>query len=1138
MSSPGGFTQEFPRPNPEQLQAIETIDGPVLVVAGPGTGKTQLLSLRVANILNERDVSPENILCLTYTNAGAEAMTRRLTQIIGAAAYEVHISTFHSFATHIRNRYPEYFTRGALSRPITDLHNKRLLNQLLQRLPVGDPLQQRSQGGIAGNLREVQAFIGNFRKSGLKQEEFRAIIQQNLDFFTYIEEKTDLLTLFDTPLTSGKQQKIVFLNTLREKVLNEIANMPEELRHPVVSVPGLYLPYIRYFTEPFIAQELYDEETGRTEGYQAVRKKFFEKDKLKRLVFKDRKPCAKSLSALGVFEDYRGFLEQASLYDFDDMILDAIAAIEGFPELKYTLQERYQYVMVDEFQDTNGAQMRIIDLLTDNSPHPNILAVGDDDQAIMRFQGASVAFLNQFEEHYDAVTRIVLKTNYRSVPTLVDLGQAVAQQITNRAPASATEKNLAAHKTEPEPLQIHAKTYATAAIQYHEVAQAIKTRIDSGFIRTAQKPAEAIAVIASNHKSLRSLLPYLNAAGVAYNYCNETSVAQIASLQTLLALMRFVAAYASGKPAYADVYLPPILASDELGFAPRTYFSFALDARQRRSSWFEALGHHEDKRLRDLHAWLLELAKRAVTGPVRQIINDLAEPSRRYHQARAQEQGAVFSRIEFNYGLRALLDFVEDELANANASRDADGPLHLVELIAHLDEAARFDVSIEVELPIAKQDAITLTTAHSSKGLEYDLVYLLDVDQATWRGRQGSAGLLSGNLLFGSEKDEDDVRRLLFVAITRARNELELSLGKNAIVAELLDELDSREVHPAPESILIQSEHCWKDDYYPDDPDLLDLLRPHLDTLKMSASLLNSFVEYRAPDADVGAAAQAGNVFILQRLLSLPEAPSDSLEFGSLVHAFMEDYLNKVLKTQAATVEQLLDEYTEHISWLDFEASTNEHLRQRLALIAERFLPVSGAYMTEGAQAERWVAAQLDEVPLTGKCDLLVFDDEEKAIKVYDYKTGAPPDKDTPAEDYLRQLRFYKLLIESSPEYAGWKVQGGADIFVEPSKNHGGGIVPPRFVTVSESELEHLRLLIRAVWYRIQSKLFDTSAFQTSTHLQAVRAACVYKSSSGPHKVGDPKAPSRAELQPAYEQWLIDDYLQAINGSKPASLSS
>ncbi|MDR2108889.1 MAG: ATP-dependent helicase, partial [Coriobacteriales bacterium] len=253
---------EFARLNPEQRQAVETLDGPVLVVAGPGTGKTQLLALRAANILAQRDVGPRNLLCLTYTDAGAEAMRRRLARFIGPQAFEVTVSTFHGFASALRSRYPEHFSRGALDTLITDLQAARLTNTLLKGLPVSGPLFQMSFNGVHGALAATRDFITRLKRSGLGDEQFSAIIQQNLSCMDYLLEKTGLLSLVSLPLNTGSfAERSQRLDELGELIASLPALVPRELSRPLSATPGIYQPFVVYLAEQFASSELYDSDT-------------------------------------------------------------------------------------------------------------------------------------------------------------------------------------------------------------------------------------------------------------------------------------------------------------------------------------------------------------------------------------------------------------------------------------------------------------------------------------------------------------------------------------------------------------------------------------------------------------------------------------------------------------------------------------------------------------------------------------------------------------------------------------------------------------------------------------------------------------------------------------------------------------
>ncbi|MDR2492515.1 MAG: ATP-dependent helicase [Coriobacteriales bacterium] len=1137
------LANEIQHLNNEQRRAVEALDGPVLVVAGPGTGKTQLLSLRVANILAMRDVAPHNILCLTFTNAGAEAMTRRLTRFIGRDALGVHVATFHSFAEDLRSRFPEFFSRGAYGTLISELQSRKLLSALLAQLSIDDALYRRSgHSGIRNDLSAVAAAIGTIKNTGLRTDEMRSIVAQNRATIEHFEKATPLLALVEDALTGGKAAKCAKLDALRETVASLPSELDRALLAPVVQIPGTYVPYARYVMQLFAQTELYDEQ-GKTTGFQGLRKELFGDSRP--YAFTDRAVCDKLESLLGIYDQYHTYLMRYDFYDYDDMILEALETVSGSPQLRAALQEQYRYILVDEFQDTNGAQMRLLDLLTAGNARPDILAVGDDDQAIMRFQGASVEFLNQFEQHYDRTERIVLKTNYRSTFELVALGQEVARQIESRAPASVAEKLLVSHlparrhdeSSAADPRSV-ARSYASQDLQYFAVARSIRDRIDAGYMSASAHPGEQIAVICSRHRGLQGLIPYLKHFDIAYNYQVSNSLTRIPALQTLFALMRFASAYSSGDTARAQVQLPALLSAPELGLAPEVYLGFAVQARINAGDWLAALNESTDPELRELAAWLRASAKLAASVPVRTALFELSRPLATWY--RQHEEKDPFAAIEFNYGLRALLDFVSAEAEAAalvepagldngdkdGALRQQDGLLRLDAAGRLLEEAQRFGLAVNVSVPLSRPDAVTLLTAHSSKGLEFDLVYLIDADDATWHGGARQSGLLCKNLLFAEHADEDDARRLLFVALTRARHELEVSLSGTKLVRELVGELEVVESKPDTTLLVEQSQQCWEQNYYPQDLKLQELLAPLLADLRMSVSLLNAFVDYDAKrETD-------GTGFFIDRVLRLPQEPSAALDFGSLVHQALEDCLSHVIKTQDWDLDYLLERYTAAVQRLDFDEAELSHLVQRLVRVVTGFMPQMGAMLgLEGnaaaqARSEVWARADADGIPLVGKFDLLVCDEAARTIKVFDYKTGKP-NAGKPSRAYMRQLQFYKLLIEQSYEFDGWTVLGGADVFVEPVDAPGAGTAEPAFFTVDDEDLEHLRLLVKAVWQRIQDQRLDTSGFESSEHFRELRRCCVYKrdSADGTKKAGDPKAPTTADIQPVYEQWLIDEHL-------------
>src|SRR5687768_17300331 len=279
------FQVEYKNLNTEQRKAVDTIEGPVMVIAGPGTGKTQILAARIGKILLETDVSPQNILCLTYTDAGAIAMRRRLVQFIGSDAYKVNIHTFHSFCNDIIQENLSLFEKTALN-PVSELEKVQLFKKLVDNLPKKH-LLKRYRGDVYYEIRNLQHLFSAMKKEGWSRE--------------FLKERID-----------------IFLERIKTD-----ENFKYKTTRPGLWEKGDYKP-------------AYEEEKLRME-----------------------KLCA----AINEFENFQNLMQKNNLYDFDDMINWVIKAFEENKNLLANYQEKYQYILVDEFQDTSGTQNKIVELL-------------------------------------------------------------------------------------------------------------------------------------------------------------------------------------------------------------------------------------------------------------------------------------------------------------------------------------------------------------------------------------------------------------------------------------------------------------------------------------------------------------------------------------------------------------------------------------------------------------------------------------------------------------------------------------------------------------------------------------------------------------------------------------------------------
>ena len=242
----GKFEDEYKKLNAAQREAVDAVDGPVLVVAGPGTGKTQLLSVRVANILQKTDADAANILCLTFTVKAALNMRERLLQLIGPSSRSVTVRTFHSFAADIMNQYPDYFWEGAHLGVAPDAVQLEMVQDILASLPLDNPLASTFAGAFTA-LGDVQQALKLAKEAGLTPDELRKIIEQNNKYIDVIEPQlVDILT-----------------PTLSVKQLSKLQSSVEGLPAQKLPAGSLLLPLDAVIKESFKCSPLQaDEGTG------------------------------------------------------------------------------------------------------------------------------------------------------------------------------------------------------------------------------------------------------------------------------------------------------------------------------------------------------------------------------------------------------------------------------------------------------------------------------------------------------------------------------------------------------------------------------------------------------------------------------------------------------------------------------------------------------------------------------------------------------------------------------------------------------------------------------------------------------------------------------------------------------------
>ncbi|MBC7943500.1 ATP-dependent helicase, partial [Candidatus Saccharibacteria bacterium] len=565
------FNKRYAKLNTAQKKAVDTIDGPVMVIAGPGTGKTELLGVRTANILQKTDTLPENILCLTFTDSGANAMRERLTSIIGKDAYKVAIHTFHSFGSEIINQYGEFFHQGAHFRPADELSRYEIIRTIFDGLGHSNTLSTKMNGEYT-YLSDSLTVISELKKSGLTSDELLEILEAN---DAVIQKAERLLgPIFDERISKTT-------TNLLEDQIESIGKSTV-----IVTLPTI-VPLSEVLTESLADAVEQAKSTNSTKPVTAWRNHWFKKDENGGFVLKSRDRQAKLRAISSIYEQYLARMEEAELYDFDDMILRVVHGMEVFDELRFNLQEKYQYIMVDEFQDTNMAQMRIVHNLTNNIAQgdtPNVLVVGDDDQAIYSFQGADISNIINFRTNYPKAHIIALTDNYRSGEVILDNSRDIIIQGTDRLENHIDEldKNLTA-LTEAGPGKTKLLEAETSADERHWVIENIKESVAKG------KKLSDIAVLTRKHKEIESLLPYFSRANISVQYERRDNVLDQAPIILIEQLARVLIGLYLGQYKEVNAQLPQVLSHPAWGIEPMSLWKLSLSAYESRLHWLDVM---------------------------------------------------------------------------------------------------------------------------------------------------------------------------------------------------------------------------------------------------------------------------------------------------------------------------------------------------------------------------------------------------------------------------------------------------------------------------------------------------------------------------------------------------------------------
>jgi len=1033
------FQQHYNILNKEQREAVDLIDGPVLVLAGPGTGKTQLLSVRAANILKKKKVAPEDLLILTFTNAAAREMRQRLAGIVGQEGYNVEVETFHSFANSIVLESEEAINYVKDKIEIREVDKVRAVEHILDNVKGVEPL--RPFGAPYIHRGEIEKRVSELKNDGISPGEFKKSLKDIKPDGVNIEEK---------------------------------------------HIPRLKALALIY------------------ENYEKL------KDADSSLLF-----------------DERGRI------DFDDMILIALDALGKDKELRNAFRKQYRYIMVDEYQDTNGAQLGLLFAILDPDS-PNICCVGDDDQSIYRFQGATLSNFRVLRERLPSLKTIALKNNYRSTPDIIELsGRIIAQLPGKERIAEKTLKACSDYDnsdirfleflTEEEELGFMVK-------EIRRQAELIKKE-ESLSKEERKKPFNNIAVLVRKRGQILKVIDAFLQAGIPYATDGEEDIRGEKRVRQMLDVLRLASVDIENNEK-KSLCLYKVLTSDYMGISHSDILKFIgfVNGKKRAAkkagvedqeffSLFQQFQEHfahfgkdengqcippsmeeserldilRDIALEDPHAlhkaaWAVEgLLTDASSKPVHDMLMGYVADTGLYRFILKRYEHDKVLRMR---DLRALVSFInmvkQSDLADPAKGLDA--------FTEELDLRDMHGMPVRGELATLSQDGVRIYTAHKSKGREFYTVFLpFCLQQKSWPIRRKPDVIpLPPDIYKSKERVEEkakiklldlyDELRLFYVASTRAKSHLIYTAtpAEKVIVSPFLSRLGIE-----PESGSPPDEEDFLAGFLrkvpEEDPfkDTREILKDIVSNITLNPTSLNNYIVCRRK-------------FLYDNVLMLPAKRNQHLTFGNCAHKALEEvYTNYMKKKEFPSFAFFKKSFKRELKYQGVNASIRNWCLDRMETLKHWYDRQSGSPVMPLELENKLEITLSGGVVFRGTFDK-IEKEAKGTVRVIDYKTGKPDGhvkaiancrelSKYECDDYFRQLVAYKMLYERNrrPGEGISIVTKGVLQFLEPVsatvKKYGleKGDYRDETVELTDNMVSELEQVIAGCWGEIRSLKFD-----------------------------------------------------------------
>jgi len=965
------FKEAYNKLNKEQKEAVDTIYGPLMVVAGPGTGKTEILTIRIANILLKTDINPENILAITFTESGVSSMKKRLNELIGADSYDVLITTFHSFANSIIKNYPEEFEEIFGYQNINELKQIQIIREIIENTKELEILKPKGRF-YEDYLVKILHYIEILKRENISPQKFEKILSS--------ENKN-----------------------LGLKKLNKKSN------------------------------------------------------------FELERQLKKNKELLIIYKKYEDFLKEKGFYDYNDMILKVLNVLQKNKNFLLALQEKFQFILVDEHQDTNQAQNKILELLTSFDENPNIFVVGDIKQAIFRFQGASLENFENFIQRYPRAKVIFLKENYRSHQLILDLAYDIFKRHSTKEKILG-EKLIA--KSNLKPSLIKVAGFSNKDAENYFVAKKIKELL-------AKNEKKEIAVIFRENKDAFPIAHMLTKFSIPFIIESEDNVLDDEDIQRLKIILEAVKNIGNEefliKALLVNFWDIPSLDIYKIIDFQKKSKKYTLIEILKSKQLLKKVKVSSAEKIYDffkkISFWQANLFKISAIKNFEEIV---------------RESGflAKFLNHPESYIKLQKLHFLFDELRR---NLQENKKYSLLDFINYLEDSQKYHLKHKIPLEKEPNKRVHLLTAHRAKGLEFDVVFIINAVDGVWGSKSKKEYIKLPLSVFiqkiNQAEEESEELNIFFVAITRAKNDLFITYST----------LDENGNHKLPTKFIseIKKEFVENIDTKKYEEELNSNLKIffHERSLKdiplVNKKYLNQLFEKQ------GLSITAINNFLecpwkyfYRNLIRIPEAPTPSLMYGNAIHSALLLFFKKVSERKIIPQsEELLRFFENNLKKQPMnDVETERYLKRG----KNALLGYYNYYFKEWKESkkkyilEKNLEMEFEGIKLTGKLDKLEFLNEKEAV-IVDYKTGTPQSLNevrgltkNSKGDYYRQLVFYKLLFSNEKKWRHLEVKEILD-FVEPTFS---GKYKRYVFEISNEEVENLKKQIKNIIFEIRNLSF------------------------------------------------------------------